>query len=129
MCFPEDASHVAARRWLVSPRLGGILSGVRGEVDAAIESIDEVQLPATTLCQVGEVASSKSASHTLAPEFNAFTVIDLVVGPVISTRRSSKQAMGERTRQFPSSGCAWFLAENQDLHRGDAARPLAPLGE
>jgi hypothetical protein len=43
-----------------------------------------------TLCHVGDVASSKSASQTLAPEFSALTVILRSVGPVISTRRSSR---------------------------------------
>src|ERR1700689_4703427 len=37
----------------------------------------------------GVLASSKSASHTLAPEFSALMVIRRSVGPVISTRRST----------------------------------------
>ncbi|CPU67002.1 Uncharacterised protein [Mycobacteroides abscessus] len=39
---------------------------------------------------VGLEASSASASHTLAPELRALIVIFGSVGPVISTRRSSR---------------------------------------
>src|SRR5918994_7131589 len=39
--------------------------------------------------QVGQLASSRSASHTFAPELNALIAIFAgVAGPVISTRRS-----------------------------------------
>ena len=40
------------------------------------------------LSQVGEVASSKSAMNTLAPELRALIIILRSTGPVISTRRS-----------------------------------------
>ena len=42
------------------------------------------------LLQVGELASSKSAMKTLAPEFSALITILRSTGPVISTRRSSR---------------------------------------
>src|SRR5215213_10630542 len=48
--------------------------------------------PPTMLAQVGALASSKSASHTWAPEFMALTSILRSVGPVISTRRSVRSA-------------------------------------
>ena len=50
----------------------------------------------------GVLASSKSASHTLAPEFSALIVIRRSVGPVISTRRSTRPGAGGATRQFGS---------------------------
>ncbi len=53
----------------------------------------------TMLSQSGVFASSKSASHTLAPEFMALIVIFLSVGPVISTLRSTRPAAGDATRQ------------------------------
>ena len=48
--------------------------------------------PSMQLLQVGELASSKSAMKTLAPEFNALITILRSVGPVISTRRSSSSS-------------------------------------
>ena len=42
-----------------------------------------------TLSQVGELASSKSAMKTLAPELSALIIILRSTGPVISTRRSA----------------------------------------
>ena len=51
----------------------------------------------------GVLASSKSASHTLAPELSALMVIFRSVGPVISTRRSSRPGAGSATRQVSSS--------------------------
>ena len=44
--------------------------------------------PAMMLPKLGEVASSKSAMKTLAPEFSALIIILRSTGPVISTRRS-----------------------------------------
>ena len=49
--------------------------------------------------QVGELASSKSAMKTLAPELSALTIILRSTGPVISTRRSSRSAGIGATRQ------------------------------
>jgi hypothetical protein len=48
--------------------------------------------PSTTLTQCGVLASSRSASQTLAPELSALMVIFRSVGPVISTRRSVRSA-------------------------------------
>ncbi len=42
------------------------------------------------LSQVGELASSKSAMKTLAPELRALIIIFRSTGPVISTRRSRR---------------------------------------
>ena len=46
--------------------------------------------PSILLCQVGELASSKSAMKTLAPLLSALITILRSTGPVISTRRSCK---------------------------------------
>src|SRR6266480_4240868 len=46
--------------------------------------------PSTMLCQVGQFASSKSAMKVEAPEFSALITILRSVGPVSSTRRSSR---------------------------------------
>ena len=54
--------------------------------------------PSIRLCQVGELASSKSAMKTLAPEFKALMIIFRSVGPVISTRRSCKVGGNRRHR-------------------------------
>lgn len=62
--------------------------------------------PVTTFSQVGDEASSKSASHTRAPELRALTVILRSVGPVISTRRSSRASGAGATRQESSARIA-----------------------
>ncbi len=48
---------------------------------------------------MGAVESSKSAVQRSAAELRAFTVIFLVGGPVISTRRSAKPGDGAATCQ------------------------------
>ena len=58
--------------------------------------------PSITFGQVGESASSKSAMNTLAPEFSALMTILREVGPVISTRRSSRSSGMGATFQSPS---------------------------
>ena len=55
-----------------------------------------------TLAQCGVLASSRSASHTLAPELSALIAILRSVGPVISTRRSTRSAGAGATCQSPS---------------------------
>ena len=52
--------------------------------------------PAMTLSQVGELASSKSAMKTWAPELRALIIILRSTGPVISTRRSSERPWAPR---------------------------------
>ncbi len=59
--------------------------------------------PVIMLSHSGVLASSKSASHTLAPEFSALIVIFFSVGPVISTRRSTSPGAGAATRHAGSS--------------------------
>ena len=54
------------------------------------------------LANIGEVASSKSAMKTFAPEFSALTIILRSTGPVISTRRSRRSAGIGATFQSPS---------------------------
>ena len=46
----------------------------------------------STLAQVGESESSRSAMNTRAPEFRALIIIFGSAGPVISTRRSARSA-------------------------------------
>jgi hypothetical protein len=56
-----------------------------------------------TLSHVGVLASSRSASHTLAPEFSALmAILAGEAGPVISTRRSCRAAGAGATFQSPS---------------------------
>jgi hypothetical protein len=50
------------------------------------------------LDQVGEFESSKSAMKVLAPELRALMTILRSVGPVISTRRSSRPGPGVAQR-------------------------------
>ena len=52
---------------------------------------------------MGVFESSKSASQTFAPEFNALIVIFRSVGPVISTRRSFNPGPAGATFQLFSS--------------------------
>jgi hypothetical protein len=52
--------------------------------------------------QVGELASSKSAMNTFAPEFRALMIILRSTGPVISTLRSSRSAGSFATFQSPA---------------------------
>ncbi len=61
-----------------------------------------VSWPWTMFSQVGEVASSKSAIHTWAPELRALTAIRRSGGPVISTRRSVRPGAGRATCQSGS---------------------------
>ena len=53
--------------------------------------------PSTTFVQCGVLASSRSASQTLAPELSALIAILRSVGPVISTRRSTSPGAGGGT--------------------------------
>ena len=54
--------------------------------------------PSTMLCQVGQLASSKSAMKVEAPQLSALITILRSVGPVISTRRSSRSLRLRRRR-------------------------------
>ena len=54
------------------------------------------------LCQVGQLASSKSAIQQLAPELSAFMVILRSGGPVSSTRLSCRSSGIGAIFQFPS---------------------------
>ena len=66
------------------------------------------------LNQVGEVASSKSAIHTRAPELSAPMVIFRVGGPVISQRRSASPGASGATRHAGLRGCLPFRAESRN---------------
>ena len=56
-----------------------------------------------TLGQLGQLASSRSASHTLAPELSALiAILAGLAGPVISTRRSCSATGAAATCQSPS---------------------------
>ena len=62
------------------------------ETDRAANGIVKFCCPSITFSQVGEIASSRSAMKTFAPEFRALIIILRSVGPVISTRRSFRSA-------------------------------------
>ena len=86
--------------------------------------------PPMTLSQVGEVASSKSASHTWAPELSALMVIRRSGGPVISTRRSARPGAGGATRQCGSARTAEVASEKSSGEPDDEAKgAAAALGE
>jgi hypothetical protein len=76
-----------------------------GEVKSMVRSSASLRLswPLTTFSQAGVLASSRSASHTFAPEFIALMVILRSVGPVISTRRSTRPGAGGATCHESSS--------------------------
>ena len=57
--------------------------------------------PCTRLSKVGVLLSSKSAMKTFAPQFSALMTILRSVGPVISTRRSTRPGAGSAHRQSP----------------------------
>ncbi len=67
---------------------------VSGAVNVIVRRTASPRLicPSTRLSQVGLLASSKSAMKTLAPELSALMTILRSVGPVISTRRSSRSS-------------------------------------
>ena len=65
--------------------------------------------------QSGVFASSKSASHTFAPEFSALIVIFRSVGPVISTRRSTRPGAGGATRQEVSCLICWVPGRKSSM--------------
>ncbi len=80
--------------------------------------------PPTTSSQVGLCESSKSASHTFAPEFSALIVIFRSVGPVISTRRSRRSAGASATFQSPGAHVGGL---GQEVQRAGARDLLAAL--
>src|ERR1039457_4152225 len=59
-------------------------------------------LPSIRFSQAGEVASSKSAMNTFAPELSALMTILRSTGPVISVRRSRRSAGAGATLHEPS---------------------------
>ena len=61
------------------------------------------------------MASSWSASHTFAPEFSALIAIFRSVGPVISTRRSSRPGPAPATRQLSSERMRFGLGEEAQV--------------
>ena len=74
--------------------------------------------PSTRFSQSGVLASSRSASQTLAPEFNALIVILRSVGPVISARRSTRPGAASATRQLSSSRTCLGLVEEVEQPTG-----------
>ena len=61
-----------------------------------------LRCPSMQFSQVGELASSKSAMNTRAPELSALITIFRSTGPVISTRRSAISSGNGAIRQSPS---------------------------
>jgi hypothetical protein len=95
-----------------------------GEVNASLRrtASSSVTWPPTTFDQCGVLASSRSASHTLAPEFNALIAIFGSVGPVISTRRSRKV---RRSRRHPPLVRTDLCRLGQEVEPAALARLLA----
>ena len=85
----------------------------------------QVDLALDQFAQVGEVASSKSAMNTFAPELSALMIILRSAGPVISTRRSSRSAGIGATVQSPSRMSRRLGQEVGQLARIEALLPLA----
>ena len=89
--------------------------------------------PSRQLFQVGEFASSKSAMKTFAPEFKALITIFRSVGPVISTRRSSRsEGMGatrhsrSRISRVPSRKSGLLAAVELFLASATGVQQLLP---
>ena len=96
------ASRAGGRRASRSPRSAGRSSRPVSSSIVPRTASARFSWPSTTLSQVGESASSKSAMKTRAPELSALIIILRSTGPVISTRRSSRSAGGGATCQSPS---------------------------
>ena len=78
---------------------------------------------------VGELASSKSAMNTLAPELSALITILRSTGPVISTRRSAISSGDGATCQSPLADVARLGQEVGQLARREARCALDPARE
>ncbi len=102
-----------------------------GEVDTPLDRVEQHELPADHVPQVGEVASSKSAIQTRAPELSALTAIPRSAGgPVISTRRSARPGAGGAARQEGSCRTAEVVRGSRGACRWRAGSPagVAPSG-
>ena len=97
---PPGASRADASRWSASRAAVTRYSLPSGLVYSSVprRKSRRVSCPSITFAQVGLVASSWSASQTFAPEFSALIAILRSVGPVISTRRSSRPGAVPATR-------------------------------
>ncbi|ARX88506.1 hypothetical protein SMD44_07993 [Streptomyces alboflavus] len=103
-----------------------VLRAVGGrEVDAALAASSRVSWPSTNVLHVGEVASSKSAIQTRAPEVSASTAVRRSGGPVISTRRSVRPGAGGATRQVGSARTGRWPRGSRT---GSPTRTAAPGG-
>ena len=86
--------------------------------------------PPTTLTQCGVLASSRSASQTLAPELSALIDILRSVGPVISTRRSCRSCGHRRDPPVAVADRGGLRQEVQACpRRPGRPAPSAPGGE
>ena len=100
-CQPRGRARITGV--LAGSASGVLLALGRGERDACRRTAScRVTWPPTTLRQCGVLASSRSASHTRAPELRALIAIFGSVGPVISTRRSRRSAGAGATVQSDS---------------------------
>ena len=81
-----------------------------------------LRCPSTMLCQVGALASSKSAMNPSAPEFSALIVILRSVGPVISTQRCCMSGGDRRHGPVALADLARVGQEVEHLPRRPAAR-------
>ena len=84
----------------------------------------------TALPHVGELASSKSAMKTLAPELSALMTIFRSTGPVISTRRSSRsRGMGATVQSASRTPSGRRSRKSGKLAGVDRLLPLDARGE
>ena len=141
---PAGASPGAARPGWRSRRPGGrSCPAVTSSIVPRTASC-RLTWPAMTLSQVGELASSKSAMKTLAPELRALIIILRSTGPVISTRRSAsglgasgtvqlagadvERCSARKSGRSPASKRAWRSARaasssSRRASNGGAGRP------
>ena len=79
-----------------------------------------------TFSQVGELASSKSAMKTFAPELRALIIIFRSTGPVISTRRSRSALGASGTVHMPLRTLAVSGRKSRPLPSIEAGLTLRP---
>ena len=109
------ASSSSGRSWYCLP------SSLVKSISRSSASL-RLSWPPIMLSHSGVLASSKSASQTLAPELSALIVIFLSVGPVISTRRSTSPGAGAATRQDRSSRMLLVCARKSSVPPSASAR-------
>ena len=107
-----------------------LLAFGRGELErAAVRVVQSDTWPSITFAQCGVLASSRSASQTLAPEFSALIAILASVGPVISTRRSCSAGGAAATDPVGLADVAGLVEEAERAGLADLPTPRDAGGE